>query len=402
MPDPNLTALQTLLQDLLYNITQQNDAVPALYQSTTPEQVQISQYDENGNLMSVSVPNLAQIYAKFIDTATNQFYPSLLPNSVLQIYFTTSGNLTSLTNIQPGNCAYTTDTNTLYVLLNTDPTNINNWMPFENVITAISQHNESTSAHPYIQGVISNLQNNIIPQLIQSALTSGSNSIFSQLQTQINTLQNTVLPNDIDNAITTHNNDELAHPFLQNEINDLNNNLTQTVESIINPSLSNYMPLTGGEPPVNNTYNIGSSNFVYANMFATMFHGTATTAEYADLAEKYSIKNYESINYGIAVSISEDEKYDIEISNKNNSDKCIGIVSKNPGFMMNTNLVNAVYVALKGRVFAYVQGPVKKSDLLIAGDNGYLYKKINYKQQKIAIANQKIDSNTVELIEVIL
>jgi hypothetical protein len=43
-------------------------------------------------------------------------------------------------------------------------------------------------------------------------------------------------------------------------------------------------------PTVNNTYNLGSATYKYANVYATNFQGISTSAKYADVAEKYILK----------------------------------------------------------------------------------------------------------------
>ena len=234
----------------------------------------------------------------------------------------------------------------------------------------------------------------IFDKVIQDNLQISQN--LESLQNQIDEIDIEI--NQIDGEINN----------LQNEINQTNANLTsdantfQTDITQLQNDINLYMPLKGGVPPNNNMYSIGSATLAYANMYSYLFHGTATSAEYADLAEKYSIKDYETVDYGLAVSVSSNPDYDVELSNPDNREKCIGIISKNPGFMMNSSLNNSVYVALKGRVLAYVKGPIKKSDLLIAGTNGYLYKKFKSDQKTIAISNESIDNTELKIIEVIL
>ena len=47
-------------------------------------------------------------------------------------------------------------------------------------------------------------------------------------------------------------------------------------------------------PGLNNVYTLGTSTAKWNTVYATTFSGTATTAQYADLAENYvADKNYE-------------------------------------------------------------------------------------------------------------
>jgi len=101
------------------------------------------------------------------------------------------------------------------------------------------------------------------------------------------------------------------------------------------------------------------------NLKANLFEGTATAAQYADLAEKYlPDDDYET---GTVVIVGGSA----EVTACTASSRAIGAVSTNPAFMMNTELENGVYIALKGRVPMKVGGRVRKGDTLVAGQNGY-------------------------------
>ena len=99
------------------------------------------------------------------------------------------------------------------------------------------------------------------------------------------------------------------------------------------------------------------------NLLANTFDGTATAAQYADLAEKYLTDvEYEA---GTVVAIGGEK----EVTAASYGDRAIGVVSTNPGFMMNKDLEGGTYIALKGRVPVKVQGTVKKGDKLVPAQN---------------------------------
>jgi hypothetical protein len=101
-----------------------------------------------------------------------------------------------------------------------------------------------------------------------------------------------------------------------------------------------------------------------ADITARQFVGTATSAQYADLAEKYlADQEYET---GTVVAIGGDA----EVTACSVGQRAIGVVSANPAYMMNSELEGGTYIALKGRVPVKVSGSVKKGDRLTAGDNG--------------------------------
>jgi hypothetical protein len=101
-----------------------------------------------------------------------------------------------------------------------------------------------------------------------------------------------------------------------------------------------------------------------ADLTARVFNGTATSARYADLAEKYlTDQEYE---VGTVVMVGGEAEVTASVQGA----RAIGVVSQNPAFMMNSELEGGTYIALKGRVPVKVFGPVTKGDRLIADTNG--------------------------------
>ncbi len=142
------------------------------------------------------------------------------------------------------------------------------------------------------------------------------------------------------------------------------------------------------------------------NLCATQFQGTATSALFADLAEKYlADQNYE---VGTVVSVGGSA----EVTACKLGDRAFGAVSANPAFKMNDGLVNGTYIALKGRVPVKVIGAVEKGDKLVAADNGCagvagIYLKgqaINARTfpDTFAIALESNSSEGVKLVECVI
>jgi hypothetical protein len=121
---------------------------------------------------------------------------------------------------------------------------------------------------------------------------------------------------------------------------------------------------TGAVPDTDNTYNIGSAVAKYANIYATLFRGTATESYYADLAENYTADaEYEPgtvLVFGGAAEVT--------TTNIRGDRRVAGVVSTNPAHLMNSELDsdNVTALALQGRVPCKVLGSVKKGDLLVA------------------------------------
>lgn len=114
--------------------------------------------------------------------------------------------------------------------------------------------------------------------------------------------------------------------------------------------------------------NLGHANYRWKNVYSDFFVGTATTAQYADLAENYLADSiYESGSVLMFGGINE-----VTLAEKA-TNKIAGVVSTNPAYLMNTQLTGKLVtaVALQGRVPCKVRGPIKKGDMLISAGNGY-------------------------------
>lgn len=159
-------------------------------------------------------------------------------------------------------------------------------------------------------------------------------------------------------------------------VNDLNLVLANGVESPLfangagitvdgaNASLT--YSVSGDKWNINKDLDAGENNFYTTGLY----YGTATSARYADLAEKYlSDFDYEPGT----VLIFGGEK-EVTISKDYCDNRIAGVVSENPAFRMNDSLEgdHVSIVALQGRVPVKVLGPVKKGDMLVsAEESGY-------------------------------
>ena len=114
--------------------------------------------------------------------------------------------------------------------------------------------------------------------------------------------------------------------------------------------------------------NVDTSGITYnpsSNTLATtIFAGTATSAYYADLAERYEADTvYEP---GTVLVIGGEKE--VTTTAIYADTRVAGIVSKNPAYMMNSGAgtdETHPYIALKGRVPCKVIGPISKGDLLV-------------------------------------
>lgn len=148
-------------------------------------------------------------------------------------------------------------------------------------------------------------------------------------------------------------------------------------------------------PTSNLNHDIGSTTLRYRSMHASTFRGNATSANYADLAEKYlADKNYE---FGTVISVG--GEFEVTATSIETSHSIIGVVSDKPAFLMNENLENGTIVALKGRVPVKVTGVVNKGDRLTASDvPGYAVANNSMDVRSFAISLSSDNNGMVEAI----
>ena len=134
---------------------------------------------------------------------------------------------------------------------------------------------------------------------------------------------------------------------------------------------------------------------VNGNLVANVFTGTASRARYADLAEKYSTA--EELAPGTAVAVGGDDDY--EVRPAKSSDVCIGVVSTDPAYMMNSD-AEGQYIGLKGRLPIRVKGPVAKGQAIYAWEDG-----VCSTVQTTALVGIALESNEIgdeKLVECVL
>lgn len=133
-----------------------------------------------------------------------------------------------------------------------------------------------------------------------------------------------------------------------------------------------------------------------SNISANIFSGTATSANYADLAEKYlADAEYEP---GTVVVVGGEK----EVTASTWGQRPIGAVSTAPAFMMNQELEGGTYIALKGRVPVKVTGSVRKGDRLVAGNNGTAVAAVPHANDVFAIALEDNQDTSVKLVECVI
>ena len=122
-------------------------------------------------------------------------------------------------------------------------------------------------------------------------------------------------------------------------------------------------------PVTNNTINMGSSVLKFATIYATTFTGLASSAQYADLAERF--ESDEILLPGTVVELG--GAAEITKAKKELTGEVFGVISTRAAYLMNAGAGNNdthPAVAMQGRVPVRVIGTVSKGDRLVSAGNG--------------------------------
>jgi len=129
------------------------------------------------------------------------------------------------------------------------------------------------------------------------------------------------------------------------------------------------------------------------NLNAVLFQGLATSARYADLAEKYTTDKEYPVGTAMCVG------GDAETTACASSCMCIGVISAEPAYLMNSGSEGQA-IGLKGRVPVRVKGMVKKGDPVYAWADGVCSTVAT--SGLVGIALEASDSEDEKLIECVL
>ena len=113
-----------------------------------------------------------------------------------------------------------------------------------------------------------------------------------------------------------------------------------------------------------NNRNIGHTDRKWNTVYASVFEGTATSAQYADLAEKYLA----DADYEPGTVLVFGGEQEVTVTKYKGDRKVAGVVTTDPAYLMNSELQgdNVVAIALQGRVPCKVLGKVEKGDIIVS------------------------------------
>lgn len=157
-------------------------------------------------------------------------------------------------------------------------------------------------------------------------------------------------------------------------------------------STNSYVPFTTA-PTATGVQTLSTSPSFYFNPSTNVLHVTATSAYYADLAERYeSDQTYEPgtvLVLGGSKEVTTTTKYgDVRVA---------GIVSTNPAYLMNKDAgtdETHPAIALKGRVPCKVYGNISKGDLLVTSAHAGYAEAYTYENNPNAVIAKAIGTNS--------
>lgn len=182
-------------------------------------------------------------------------------------------------------------------------------------------------------------------------------------------------------------------PTIPSNVSELNND-SNFITSLPSNVMYNdtHQEIAGDfKPSQDVTYDLGGINRQWK-----VIHGETVEATYADLAENYTTGE-EELPTGTVVAVGKDDC--CEVIPAKFSDICVGVVSTNPAYLMNSKS-DGQAIALKGRVPVRVSGAVKKGQAVYAWEDG-----VCGTIQTIALVGIALESNDNEdekLVECIL
>jgi hypothetical protein len=118
----------------------------------------------------------------------------------------------------------------------------------------------------------------------------------------------------------------------------------------------------------NNIGNIGNATSRFLGVYANTVFSRATSAQYADLAERYVA----DADYAPGTVLSFGGNVEVTLTSADSDRRVAGVVSSHPSYIMNSECAGefVATVALTGRVPTSVTGTVRKGDLMVSAGNG--------------------------------
>jgi hypothetical protein len=125
----------------------------------------------------------------------------------------------------------------------------------------------------------------------------------------------------------------------------------------------------GASPPNDGTQDIGTSSRKFGTAYINNVIGTASSAKYADLAERFAA----DAAYPPGTLLKIGGEHEVTLEDAICSAEVLGVVSTQPAYLMNREAGDDSThpaIALSGRVPVRVVGPIRKGQRLVSAGNG--------------------------------
>lgn len=187
----------------------------------------------------------------------------------------------------------------------------------------------------------------------QSAITSVGSL------TSLAVIGNSTLGNLLVNGSLTVNGTTTTLNTATLDVTDLN---ITVAKGAANPTAAHGAGLTVDGAGATLTYVSSTDRWsMNKNLTVPFVYGTATSAQYADLAEKYQT----DAQYEPGTVLVFGGSREVTTTGSYADPSVAGVVSTAPAYLMNADEPHSVAVALRGKVPVKVVGPVRKGDLLV-------------------------------------
>jgi hypothetical protein len=116
------------------------------------------------------------------------------------------------------------------------------------------------------------------------------------------------------------------------------------------------------------TCNIGLPTKPFSQIYADVFNGIATSAQYADLAENYVADD----EYQPGTVLEFGGEFEVTLA-EDGTNRVAGVITTDPAYLMNSKCegTHVAAIALQGRTPCKIRGNVRKGDMLMSGGNGF-------------------------------
>ena len=116
------------------------------------------------------------------------------------------------------------------------------------------------------------------------------------------------------------------------------------------------------------TCNIGLPTKPFSQIYADVFNGIATSAQYADLAENYVADT----EYQPGTVLEFGGEFEVTLA-EDGTNRVAGVVTTDPAYLMNSKCegIHVAAIAVQGRTPCKVRGNIRKGDMLMSGGNGF-------------------------------